>query len=123
MEVVIYNQDIISIVLQFLGWKGKDVIYFKLANSHLNSIAQQVIPIHHFIHILQCIQRNKDSPTLLLPNSFVLEKDMADRISLIDDEVLGKPFTETDILILDITARIYLQNLSLDMFSICFVFR
>ncbi len=68
------NEDIISIILQFLNPKGNDVFHCKIVCSSFKTMVEKVVPLHHIISIFQSILHHDQTiPSLLLPSNYNIE--------------------------------------------------
>ncbi len=95
------HKDIISIIFQFLDGVGQDIYNLKLVNKHFCHICTSVVPVQHFVHILQCIQQHKSTPDLNVPKQFTLNKYQVNKIwNKKKDLFLQKTTKEQDVSIL-----------------------
>ncbi len=66
------HQDIAAIIFEFL--EPTKMLHLLLCSKQLHHLISTVSPVHHFVTILQCMEKKQPVPELVLPNHFVLQQ-------------------------------------------------
>ncbi len=74
----LFQQDISAIIFEFL--ELKDLLHLKLCNKPLKDLINTISPVHHFVNILQSIEKKQPIPKLVLPSNFVLRQSVAEKV-------------------------------------------
>ncbi len=74
MALFIQNEDLVSILLEYLNPNGRDIVHFKLVCSYCKELVEKVVPLHHIISIFHSIVNNNQIiPPLVLPSDYIIK--------------------------------------------------